>query len=46
VVEELELMPTDDTACFVIIPCTYAPGKLAEFLVSVTSECPFTLEEI
>ena len=46
VVDEFELQPSEDSACFVILPCTYAPGNAGEFLVSVTSEYPFTFEEI
>jgi hypothetical protein len=45
VVEELELQYEPGIA-YVIVPCTYAPGKQADFRLSVSSEAPFNLEEI
>jgi hypothetical protein len=44
VVEELELQ-YEPGCVYVIVPCTYAPGKQADFRLSVTAEVPFNLEE-
>jgi len=45
VVDEIQLQ-TQLSEAYVIIPCTYAPNRMGDFKISVTSEAPFTLDEL
>lgn len=38
--------PASGEACFVIVPCTYAPGQEAPFAIAVTSSRPVVFEPI